>query len=117
VPDPLSKGGAVDAIPIAEERAGRLVPRERLDDLLRGPLGGRMLGHVAMHHTPAPVSEDHEDEEHAERHRRHDKKVQGDQILHVILAKGFPRGGWWLLALQYPRTFYTDLDNLICELR
>ena len=43
VPNPLSKGRAVDAVAIAEQRPGHLVPRECFDHLLGCPLGGGML--------------------------------------------------------------------------
>ena len=49
----LPKGRAIDAVPIAEEIAGGLVPRKRLDDLLCRPLGGWMLSNVAMDHASA----------------------------------------------------------------
>src|SRR5262245_34284699 len=41
--DPLPKGGAIDAVPIAQQISWGLVPREGVDDLLRGPLRRRML--------------------------------------------------------------------------
>ena len=89
----LPKMGAVDMVPIAEERAWRLVPRERLDHLLGRPLGRWMLGDVEVYNASALVSQDHEHEEHAERHRRDDKEIQGDQVLHMVLQKRLPRWG------------------------
>ena len=54
--DPLSKGRAVDAIAIAEQIPGSLVPRERFDHLLGCPLGCRMLRDVEVHHAPPFMS-------------------------------------------------------------
>ena len=48
VPHPLPKGGAVDAVAIAQEIPRGLVPREGVNDLLGGPLRGGMLGDVEM---------------------------------------------------------------------
>src|SRR5207245_10581840 len=89
----LPKMSAVDAVPVAEERAWRLVPRKRLDHLLGRPLGCWMLSDIEVYNASALVSQDDEDEEHPERHRRHHKALQGDHVLHIVLKKGFPRGG------------------------
>ena len=86
--DPLSEGCAIEAIPIAEERPRRLVPGERCHDLRRRPLGGGMLGHVDVHHTPALVSQDHEDKEHPQRHGQHDKKIQGNKVTGGVPVTG-----------------------------
>ena len=71
----LSKRGAVDAVPTAEERAWRLIPRERLDHLLGRPLGCGMLSEVEVYNTSALVRQDHEPEKYPERHRRDDKEI------------------------------------------
>ena len=71
----LPKIGAADAVPIAQEIAWRLVPRERLDHLLGRPLGCWMLSDAEVYNASALVSQDDEDEEHPERHRRDDKEI------------------------------------------
>src|SRR5437764_4680683 len=76
----LPKIGAVDAVPIAQEIAWRLVPRERLDQLLGRPLGGWMLSDAAVYNASTLMRQDHEDEEHPECHCRDHKKIQGDQV-------------------------------------
>ncbi len=91
VPHPLPKRGAVDAVPIAQQIAWRLVPRKRVHDLLGGPLGGGMFRDIEMDDATPLVGQDDEDEEHFVGHRRHDKEIQGDQILHVVVEKGLPR--------------------------
>ena len=47
--DPLPKLGAVDAVAIAEQVAGRRVTGERLDDLLRSPGGRGAIGDVEVY--------------------------------------------------------------------
>src|SRR2546421_7291921 len=61
--DPLSKGRAVDAIAIAEQISGCLVPWERFDHLLGCPLGCWMLSDIDVYNASALVSQDDEDEE------------------------------------------------------
>jgi hypothetical protein len=83
VPHPLPKGGAIDAVPIAQQISRGFVPRKGLDDLLCGPFGRGVLRHVEVHHASALVSEAHQDEEHAERDSRHGAAIKGDHIRHV----------------------------------
>jgi len=90
VPHTLSKGWAVDGITVPEQIPGRFVPGKRLHYLLRRPLGGRMLGDVAVHHTSALMREDHEHEEHLERDGRHGEEIEGNQTLRMICEQGLP---------------------------
>jgi len=46
---------AVDRVAIAQQPAGRRVIRKRLNDLLRGPGGRRMLRDVEVNDPPAVV--------------------------------------------------------------
>ena len=66
--DSLAEVTPEDGIAIAQEVARCGVPRERLDDLLPRPLGGRVLSDVEVEHAPAVVGEHYEDEEDAEGH-------------------------------------------------
>src|SRR5262245_36990178 len=51
---PASKLRSVDRISIPEQISRRGVIGKCFDDLLSGPLGCRMLGHVEMNDLPAP---------------------------------------------------------------
>jgi hypothetical protein len=64
--DAVPERGAVDRVAIAEEVRRRGVVREGVHDLLGGPLGGGMLGHVEVDDTATLVSEHDEDEEDAQ---------------------------------------------------
>jgi hypothetical protein len=77
---PLPKGSAIDAVPIAQEIPRGLVPREGINDLLGGPLRGRMLGDVEVDDAPAVVSEHDEDEENAEAGDGHGEEVDRDHV-------------------------------------
>jgi hypothetical protein len=68
--DPPLKDLAVHRIPVAEDVPGRRLLREGLHQLLRGPLRGRMRGHIEVQNPP-PVMRQHEaHEEHPEADRR-----------------------------------------------
>src|SRR5262245_10780923 len=88
--DPLPKGSAIDAVPIAQEIPRGLVPREGLNDLLGGPLRGRMLGDVEVDDAPSRMGQDDQDKEHRVPHGGDHKEIQGHQVLHVIREKGLP---------------------------
>ena len=57
---------AVDLVTVAQEIRGRGVVREGVDELLGGPGGGGMLGHVEVDDAPAVVSEHDENKEDAQ---------------------------------------------------
>ena len=69
IPMPFTRcrnGCAVDLVTIAEEIGRRGVVREGVHDLLGGPGGGGVLGHVEVDDPPAMVGEHDEDEEDAQ---------------------------------------------------
>jgi hypothetical protein len=92
VPYSLPKRGTVDAIPIAQEIPRGLVPREGINDLLCGLLRSGMLSDVEMYETSSLMGQDEQDEQHVVGDRRHDKEIQGHQILQVALQESLPRG-------------------------
>jgi hypothetical protein len=92
VPHPLPKRGTVAMVPIAQEIPRGLVLREGINDLLCSPLRAGMLSDVKMYETSPLMGQDEQDEQHFVGRRRHDKEIQGQQILHVILQEGLPRG-------------------------
>jgi hypothetical protein len=53
----------VDLVGVVEKIGQRGGVRERVHDLLGGPVGGGVLGHVEADDAPAVVGEDDEDEE------------------------------------------------------
>src|SRR5207245_4523458 len=81
------KLSAEDAVAIADEKPGRRVVGEGLDNLLRRPSRGRGIGHVEMYDSAAVMEEDYEHVEHAERRRGHDEEVDRDKIGDVISRK------------------------------
>jgi hypothetical protein len=92
VPHPLPKGGPVDTITVAQEIPRSLVPREGVDHLLCGPLRGEVFRNIDMDKTSSLMGQDEQDEQHFVGDRRHDKEIQGHEVLHVVLQKGLPRG-------------------------
>jgi len=55
---PLPEGSAIDVVPIAQEIPRGLVPREGINDLLRGPLCCGMLGDVEVDDATSMVGQD-----------------------------------------------------------
>jgi hypothetical protein len=80
----LPKLLAVDGVAIAQEIGRRGVVREGVDDLLRGPGGGGVLGHIEVDDTPAIVGEHDQDEEDAQACRGHCEEVEVDEVSDVI---------------------------------
>ena len=78
VPHPLPKGGAIDAVPVAQEITWRFVPRQRVHHLLRCPLCRRMFRDVEMHDAAPCMAQAQQYEEYFMGSRRHDKEIQGD---------------------------------------
>jgi len=60
----LLKGGAIDAVAIAQQIPWGLVPREGVDDLLGGPLRRRMLRDIKMDDAASFMGQDEQHEEH-----------------------------------------------------
>src|SRR6266436_2866987 len=71
---------AVDLVTVAQEIRGRGVVREGVHDLLGGPVGGGVLGHVEVNDAPAVVSEHDENKEDAQAHGWHREEIEGDEI-------------------------------------
>ena len=86
----LDDGIAVDLVVVAQQEAWRGVEHERLPQLQRGPLRGRMLGDVDVHDAP-PVQRQHDQHvQRAERHRRHGEKVDGRRLVQVVPQERLP---------------------------
>src|SRR5262245_56405795 len=54
-----------------------------------------MLGDVEVDDPSSLVGQYHEDKEYFVGNRRHDKEIQGHEVLHVVFHKGLPRGKRW----------------------
>jgi len=83
----------VDRVAIAEEIGGRGVLREGVHDLLGGPVGGGVLGHIEVDDAPAMMSEHDEDEEDAEPSGGYGEEVERDQVSDMIGEERSPRLG------------------------
>jgi hypothetical protein len=92
VPYPLPKVSPIDRISITQEIPRYLVPREGFDYLLCGPFLRWVLRDVKMDNAAPFMGQDEQHEEHSVGYRWHDKEIQGDQVLEMILQKGLP--GW-----------------------
>lgn len=93
-----AKRVAVDRVTIPQEPSRCRVVRERLNDLLDSPGGGRVVGDRVMDDAPAVVGEQHEDEEDAARNRRDREEVHRDESGHVIGQGRAPSLSGWAAA-------------------
>ena len=75
---------AVDLVTVAQEIGGRGVVRKGIHDLLGGPVGGGMLGHVEVDDAPAVVSEHDKNKEDAQARGWHREEIEGDQIADMV---------------------------------
>ena len=75
---------AVDLVTVAQEIGRRGVVREGVHDLLGGPVGGGVLGHVEVDEAPAVVSEHDENKEDAQARGWHRKEIQRDQVPDMV---------------------------------
>ncbi len=89
----VPKRVTVDAIPIAEEIGRRGVVREGIDDLLGGPGGGGMLGHVEVEDAAALVGEHDKDEEDAQLRGGHREEIDRDEVPDMVSEERAPRLG------------------------
>jgi hypothetical protein len=94
----LLERAAIDVVPIAQEIAGRVSPREGLDHLLGCPLGCGVFRDMKVDDAAAFVSQDDQYEEHPERHGWHGKEIQGDDIFDMVVQKCLPGGRGRLLV-------------------
>jgi hypothetical protein len=75
---------AIYLVTVAQEIDGRGVVRERGDDLLGGPDGGRMLGDVEVDDPPAMVGQHDEDEQDAQARGGHGEELDGNQVPDMV---------------------------------
>ena len=92
----MAELSTIDSVAIAQQISWGGVGGEGLHDLVCGPGGGGMLGHIEMEDAPAAMSEDHEDKEHTERGRWNGEEVDRHESAEVIVQEGAPGLGWGL---------------------
>ena len=81
----------VDRVAVAEEIGRRGVVREGVHDLLGGPVGRGVVGHVEVDDAPAMVNEHDEHEEDAQARGGNREEVEGDQISDMVGEERPPR--------------------------
>ena len=72
---PLSKGNAIDAVPITQEIPRGLVPWEGINDLLGSPPCRGMLSDVEVDDATSMVDQDDQDKEQLVPHRGDHKEI------------------------------------------
>ena len=80
---------------IALQLTLRVPLRERFDDLLRRPFGGRMFGDPEVKDLSPLVLDNKKDEQNSQTNRRHGEEINGDDIANVIPEEGLPGLRWW----------------------
>ena len=95
---------AVDPITISDYEPGGRLPRERLDHLLCGPLGGWVCGHADVEDSSSLQAQHHEYKQQSEGHRRHHGEVDCDSLRKMIAEERAPSlGRWFSLSWQVLR--------------
>ena len=88
------KGVAVDRVAIPEEIPWGCLAGERLNDLLGGPGGGRVVRDIQVQEFPPVMAEDDEGEEQPEGEGGNEEEVDSHHLPEVRLQEGAPtRGG------------------------
>jgi hypothetical protein len=93
--DSAAKPRTVDGVRVAEQKSQlSSVAGECFDDLLRGPLGGWVGGHVDVQDTPTVMGENEEAVQQTERDSRNDEEVAGRCGAKVVTQEGKPAFFW-----------------------
>src|SRR2546427_5285589 len=85
------KALAVDLVAVAKEIGRSGVVRKGVNDLLSGPVGGGVLGHVEVDDASAMVSEHDKNEEHAQACSGDGEEVESDEVPHMVVKERAPR--------------------------
>ena len=80
----------IGGVSVADEVLGRLIPGESLGDLAGDPVGRRIGGDVDPNQVASIKADDHQSIEQPEADGRHDKHIDGGDVLGVIAEKGLP---------------------------
>jgi hypothetical protein len=84
-----------------EEIARCVAPRERLNELLRRPLGSGIGRDVEMEWASPLVCQDHKDIQHSKTDSRHNEEVSRNQLLHMVAKESTPRLRWRPLLARH----------------
>src|SRR5262245_39272112 len=112
---PASKLRSIDRISIPEQISRRGVIGKCFDDLLCGPLGCRIRGHIEMNDLPAIVKEDNEAVQNAEIDRRDCEKnirPQSDSHDWQEMSSRSAREAWRVSPDISPRSFPSHLTRV-----
>src|SRR2546428_8081405 len=94
-------GNAIDLIPIADQVARGLIPRECLRDLARDPVRGRMRCDVDPDEVSARQPDDDEGVEHVEANGWGNEQVHGGDVRCVVTQEGASSLGRRAASLDY----------------
>src|SRR5215831_13414346 len=89
----MGDGRAVDPIPITDQVARGLTPRECLCDLACNPFRGRMWCDVDPDKVSALQSNDDEDIEQVEANGRGNEQIHGGDVRRMVTQEGAPSRG------------------------
>src|SRR5450759_4290 len=92
---------AVDPIPIADEVARRLIPREGLGQLACDPFCRRICCDVDPDQLSAAQTDDDERIEQVEANGRHNEQIHGSNVRRLVPQKGAPFLTWRSVSLDH----------------
>ena len=90
----------VDRVTIAKQEALSLIEWERFNDLLRGPLRGRMSGDVEVHDMSSIMTKHDEGEKWAKGRGGYSKEVNCNDVANMVVQKGSPSRRWRLARVD-----------------
>src|SRR5436309_3063279 len=116
-------GSAIDAIPIADQVARRLSPRECFGDLACDPVRGRMGCDVDPDKVSAGQPNDDKGIEQVEANARNNEQVHGGDVRRVVTQEGAPALGRRSTSLDHVlrdaglSDFEPELEQLAMDAR
>jgi len=99
--DPFREVIAVDAVAIADEKTRGFFVWKGVDDLLGGPYGVGIGGHIEVNHLSPIVTEHDENVQDAESDGRNGEEIAGRNIGHVVVQERSPGLRRWLLGADH----------------
>ncbi len=73
--DPLTEVLSIDSVPISDQIARSRVPRESLNDLLRGPLRAGVGRDIEMDMAPTMMCQNDKDKQRSKANGRHREEI------------------------------------------
>ncbi len=101
----------MNAISIPKQVSRRSVPRERLDNLLRGPFGGGIRRYVEVNDPAMGMAQDDKHVQHTKLNRRHHKEIHSNHVRHMILDERSPGLRWWFRPVSTQEARYGPLRH------